>query len=103
MIDSHSHSILSHDGKVSIEVLRDKAASMGAEYLAITEHLDRDYLYCGLSRERFIRQLNLEKYFRGFAEAKKGRKRYIPRLRHRGLVREKSRKQVPQRAIRVSL
>jgi len=72
MIDSHSHSILSHDGKVSIEVLRDKAASMGSEYLAITEHLDRDYLYCGLSRERFIRQLNLEKYFRGFAEAKKG-------------------------------
>lgn len=71
MIDSHSHSKLSHDGKVSIIELRDKAASLGAEYLAVTEHLDRDYLYCGLGKEKFIRQLNLRKYRREMSLAKK--------------------------------
>lgn len=70
MIDSHSHSLLSHDGKASITALRDKAVELGVQYLAITEHLDRDYLYCGLSKERFIRQLNLEKYQREFAKVK---------------------------------
>lgn len=74
MIDSHSHSKLSHDGKVSIEELRDRATSLGAQYLAVTEHLDRDYLYCGLSRELFIRQLDLPKYRRDFLKAKEGAK-----------------------------
>jgi histidinol-phosphatase (PHP family) len=68
MIDSHSHSIHSHDGNVGIKVLADKAKSLGAEYIAITEHLDRDYLYCGLSKERFIRQLDLNNYYKDMKE-----------------------------------
>jgi len=70
MIDSHSHSKFSHDGSVSIMELADKAKSLGAEYLAVTEHLDRDYMYCGLGKERFIRQLNLDKYYKEMTAAK---------------------------------
>lgn len=70
MIDSHTHSILSHDGHVGIRALADSAKALGAEYLAVTEHLDRDYLYCGLGKERFIRQLNLKKYYREMQAAR---------------------------------
>ncbi len=62
MIDSHSHSKFSHDGRVSIEKLIARAEEMGMNYYAVTEHLDRDYKFA--KRERFIRQLNLKRYLR---------------------------------------
>lgn len=60
MVDSHSHSKLSHDGKVKMEELRNRAEELGMTYFAITEHLDRDYKF-GV-KEKFVRQLNLPKY-----------------------------------------
>ena len=60
--DSHSHSKFSHDGKEKAENLIKRASELGLEYYAITEHLDRDYKYC--KAERFIPQLNLNKYYK---------------------------------------
>ena len=60
--DSHSHSNFSHDGKERAVTLIERAKSLGLEYYAITEHLDRDYKYC--RSERFIPQLRLSAYYR---------------------------------------
>lgn len=60
--DSHSHSKFSHDGRESADKLIKKAESLGLDYYAITEHLDRDYKYC--RSERFIPQLRLKAYYR---------------------------------------
>lgn len=68
MIDSHSHSSLSHDGKFSLEEMRSQAESLGMEYFAVTEHLDRDYKF-GV-KEKFVHQLNLRKYQRSFNQVK---------------------------------
>lgn len=68
-IDSHSHSKLSHDGHLSISELAGIASQNGFSYLAVTEHLDRDYLYGGI-REKLCRQLRLAKYDREFAKEK---------------------------------
>lgn len=68
MIDSHSHSSLSHDGKFSLEEMRAQAESLGLEYFAVTEHLDRDYKF-GI-KEKFVHQLNLNKYEREFNRVK---------------------------------
>lgn len=68
MIDSHSHTKLSHDGKVDIINFVKEASNRNFEYLAITEHYDRDYKYC--FKEFFCHQLNLSKYNKKFNEAK---------------------------------
>lgn len=68
MIDCHLHSKFSHDGRQTLDEIIDRAKALGMRYIAITEHLDRDYLYCGLM-ERFASQLNLAKYEKGFREA----------------------------------
>lgn len=60
MIDSHSHSKLSHDGNFSIEEMMAEAQRLGLSYYAITEHLDRDYKQ-GI-KLRFCRQLDIPKY-----------------------------------------
>lgn len=59
--DSHSHSKFSHDGRERAETLITKAQSLGLEYYAITEHLDRDYKHC--RSERFIPQLRISAYY----------------------------------------
>lgn len=62
MIDIHTHSKLSHDGKFSIPEMVAEAENKGLRYYAITEHLDRDYRY--FFRLRFCKQLNVDKYRR---------------------------------------
>lgn len=69
MIDSHSHSNLSHDGKETMQKLRARAEEMGMEYYAVTEHLDRDYKF-GV-KEKFVRQLNLNKYLKTYEKTKR--------------------------------
>lgn len=60
LIDSHSHTAFSHDGRAKAELMIEAAVGKGLAYYAVTEHLDRDYKYC--KKERFLRQLNLKKY-----------------------------------------
>ena len=62
MIDSHSHTKFSHDGRENIDAMIGAAREKGLQYYAVTEHLDRDYKYC--KKERFIRALNLKKYYK---------------------------------------
>lgn len=68
MIDSHTHSFHSHDGQTSISNLVKRAAELKMEYIAITEHFDKDYKFG--NSERFCRQLNLKGYKRAFDKVK---------------------------------
>ena len=68
MIDSHTHSIHSHDGKERIKTLVSTADRLGLDYYAVTEHLDRDYLFG--KKERLCRQLNLPLYKKHFDSVK---------------------------------
>jgi histidinol-phosphatase (PHP family) len=67
-IESHSHTHFSHDGQADILDMVAEAKRRGYRYLAITEHLDREYL---CMRDNPMRQLDLEAYAKGFKEAKK--------------------------------
>lgn len=69
MIESHTHSICSHDGHVTIAEMVEAAKARGTRYLAVTEHCDRDYRYC--IKEFFCRQLNFRRYQKAFAEGQK--------------------------------
>ncbi|HHX49501.1 MAG TPA: histidinol-phosphatase HisJ family protein [Clostridiales bacterium] len=60
MIDIHTHSQLSHDGKFPLEEMISAAENLGLRYYAITEHLDRDYIY--FDRLKSCRQLDVIKY-----------------------------------------
>lgn len=62
MIDCHTHSLFSHDGRADPRAQERRAASLGLTYFAHTEHFDPDYAFGGL--ERFSRPLNLERYAR---------------------------------------
>ncbi|MFA5449683.1 MAG: histidinol-phosphatase HisJ family protein [Clostridia bacterium] len=61
MLDTHTHTKFSHDGRMSLYNAVIRAREMGLKYFAATEHLDRDYYYCS-GRERFAPQLNIKKY-----------------------------------------
>lgn len=45
--DSHTHSKFSPDGSVDIDIMAKNAIERGAEYLAITDHCDKDVLQEG--------------------------------------------------------
>ncbi len=68
MIDSHSHSKHSHDGRATCKELMSVASEKKLEYFSITEHYDRDYLFG--KWERFCRQLNLKRYKNDFFKQK---------------------------------
>lgn len=61
-VDCHSHSKYSHDGRADPLKMMAAAREKGFGYYAVTEHLDRDYKYC--KKERFLKQLNLPRYYR---------------------------------------
>ena len=69
MIDTHTHTTYSHDGKGKMSAMIEKAIELGLEYYAITDHLDKDYLYC-ISRYKLIRQLDDDKAFKAMLDAK---------------------------------
>lgn len=60
MIDSHSHSKFSHDGHNPISEMVQRANELGMSYYAITEHLDRDYMYS--LTLKFCKQLDVAGY-----------------------------------------
>lgn len=72
MIDSHTHSKFSHDGRQTMPELFGKAQELGLEYLAVTEHLDLEGDYV------IDRPLDLDAYYNEF-QLQKNRFR-IPKL-----------------------
>ena len=69
MIDTHTHTTYSHDGKGKMTAMIEKAIKLGLEYYAITDHLDKDYLYC-IPRYKLIRQLDDKKQFEAMLECR---------------------------------
>lgn len=68
-LNSHTHTINSHDGKYSMKEFIEYAISYNFQYLAITEHLDLDYKYNPL--EFFCHQLDIPHYLKEFDELNK--------------------------------
>lgn len=58
MIDTHTHTMYSADSQEIPERLIEAAINKGIKYLAITDHVDRDYLFS----DRQTRQIVMEDY-----------------------------------------
>lgn len=69
--DTHVHSTNSHDGKVPISQIVQEAKAQGLCYLATTEHLDYDFEYGKNRAPVSWPNLDLEKYYKTWSEAKK--------------------------------
>jgi histidinol-phosphatase (PHP family) len=68
MIDSHTHSEYSADSEMPLTALIETAVGKGLEYIAVTDHLDRDFLFCKNSKE--VPQLEIAPYAAAMAAAK---------------------------------
>lgn len=60
MIDTHTHTKFSADSLEEPRKLIEKAISLGIKYLAITDHVDRDYLFGDI---RPVEQINMHEYY----------------------------------------
>ncbi|HPD01737.1 MAG TPA: histidinol-phosphatase HisJ family protein [Eubacteriales bacterium] len=60
MIDTHTHSTYSFDGKQTLRSLVETAAALGLDYVASTEHHDLDLAAAGFT---YCRPLDLAAYF----------------------------------------
>ena len=60
MIDTHTHTTFSFDAKSSPVDMAERGKELGLQYMAFTDHYDRDYAH--IFRYRFVRQLKLDKY-----------------------------------------
>lgn len=63
MIDCHTHCYYSHDSKENPVNSINRAISLGLEYLAFTDHCDKDCLFVPAYKEK-IRQIDLDGYFK---------------------------------------
>ena len=75
MIDCHTHTKYSHDSTQDPREAIEAAISKGIEYLAFTDHCDRDCLYSPLHKDK-IRQIDLDacmKEIRSLKEEYKGK------------------------------
>lgn len=70
MLDCHTHSTMSFDGRMEYEDLLRKGKSLGLDYLAVTEHCDRDY-YFGSEKDKSIRQIDLDAYLKKYLESRR--------------------------------
>ncbi|MGN1042215.1 MAG: histidinol-phosphatase HisJ family protein [Christensenellales bacterium] len=68
MIDAHTHTEFSFDGRATALNMAEKGKSLGLEYMAFTDHCDRDYAY--LYKYIHIRQLNVDEYMKTVSEMK---------------------------------
>ncbi|MDR3185260.1 MAG: histidinol-phosphatase HisJ family protein [Christensenellaceae bacterium] len=73
MIDSHLHSKHSHDGDMTLSEIVERAKELNIEYVAVTEHLDMDMLFCQ-DTERKIKQLDIEQYRKEFSQLRENNK-----------------------------
>ncbi|HKL73819.1 MAG TPA: histidinol-phosphatase HisJ family protein [Clostridia bacterium] len=68
MIDTHTHTKFSFDGKSSLKDMVKTAKSLGVEYYAITDHCDMDYNYIPEYAE--IKRINFDKYIEAVSKIK---------------------------------
>lgn len=68
MIDAHTHTKFSFDGKSSAVDMAERGKELGLEYMAFTDHCDRDYAH--IWRYKIVRQLNVKKYVAAIKEMK---------------------------------
>lgn len=68
MIDAHTHTKFSFDGKSSAVDMAERGKELGLEYMAFTDHFDRDYSH--ILRYKLVRQLNIEKYVEAVSKMK---------------------------------
>ncbi|NLZ25286.1 MAG: histidinol-phosphatase HisJ family protein [Clostridiales bacterium] len=71
-VDSHSHSKFSPDGHAEIAEMAAKAKELGAGYLAITDHCDKDALQPGNEVPVPWRQLDIDAYYSDYKMVKAG-------------------------------
>ena len=69
MIETHTHSFFSFDGKADIQDMIDRAIELGVEYYCVTDHFDYDYKF--LPDYQHIRQIDLPGYIARMNELKK--------------------------------
>ncbi|MDR3263159.1 MAG: histidinol-phosphatase HisJ family protein [Clostridiales bacterium] len=69
MLDSHTHSEHSADSVMPLDDLISTAVRLGLSYLAVTDHMDRDFLFC--KNAKSVRQLDLPAYAAAIDKAKK--------------------------------
>lgn len=67
MHDCHVHSIFSDDGMEAVEDIVAKAVSLKMDYLAVTDHVNRDYQVIGYDNP----QIDMEKYIAALGKFKK--------------------------------
>ena len=68
MIDSHTHTHFSADGRATAIAMAERGKELGLTYMAFTDHFDRDYYY--IPRYQTVRQLDLATYVKTVSELK---------------------------------
>ncbi len=68
MIDCHTHTEFSFDGRSSAVDMAEKGKELNLDYMAFTDHCDRDY--AKLYKYIHVRQINVEKYLAAVTEMK---------------------------------
>ncbi len=67
MHDCHVHSIFSDDGMEAVEDIVARALELGMDYVAVTDHVNRDYQVIGYDNP----QIDMEKYIASLGRFKK--------------------------------
>ncbi len=68
MIDTHTHTFYSFDAKDTARDMAIKGKELNLQYMAFTDHYDRDYVY--IKRYSYVKQLDVKKYIEGVSKLK---------------------------------
>lgn len=68
MIDTHTHTKFSCDGKSTPHKMAERGKKLGLTYMAFTDHCDRDYTK--LYKYLYVGQLDVEEYMKAVTEMK---------------------------------
>lgn len=68
MIDTHTHTKFSFDGKDSAVDMAERGRELNLDYMAFTDHFDRDYVY--IDKYSFVGQLDVKGYIEGVTNLK---------------------------------
>lgn len=68
MIDAHTHTHFSFDGKCTATQMAERGKELGIEYMAFTDHYDRDYAH--IERYKTVPQMEIGQYVREIAAMK---------------------------------
>lgn len=68
MIDTHTHTKFSFDGRDSARDMAERGKQLGLSYMAFTDHFDRDYVY--IDKYSYVGQLDVNAYVEGVSVLK---------------------------------